>query len=151
MQNRIKLLLISGLLFTSYITFADGSKNISKGSSQISKGSISIGEGASQLFSASVKGSVNFVVDTVELTGDIAEVVLISSATATAQSAIVTVSMASSTVASLAILAGSVIDIIQVNAEGSATVLGYLLMNQNEVLLFVSPDGSSLTLRSSKL
>ncbi len=144
------LFTISLLLFNSF-TFADDSKNMSKGSSQISKGSILIGEGASQLFSASANGSVNFVVDMVELTGEIAEVVLISSATAATVSTTVTVSMASTAVASLAIFAGTVIDIIRVEAEGSAIVLGYLLMKQNEVLLFVSPDGSSLTLRSSKL
>jgi hypothetical protein len=110
-----------------------------------------IGEGASQLFSAAATGSVNFVVDFIEVTGDVAEVVLVSGSTALVGSAVVTVSMTASAVASLAIAAGTVIDIVQVQAEGSAIVLGYLLMNKSQVLLFVSPDGSSLTLHSEKM
>ena len=151
MPIMLKTLSIISLLLFSSVTFAEGSRDMSKGSSQISNGSILIVEGASQLFSTAANGSVNFVVDMVELTGDVAEVVLISSATAATTSAVVTVSMASSAVASLAIFAGTVIDIIRVEAEGSAIVLGYLLMKQNEVLLFVSPNGSSLTLHSTKL
>jgi hypothetical protein len=146
-----KVCFIGGMLFCSANTFADGSNTISKGSAQVSQGSIVIGEGASQLFSAAATGSVNFVVDFIEVTGDVAEVVLVTASTAAIGSAVVTVSMTASAVASLAIAAGTVIDIVQVQAEGSAIVLGYLLMNKSQVLLFVSPDGSSLTLHSEKM
>lgn len=146
-----KVCFVAGILFCTSNTFAQGSNTISKGSAQVSQGSIVIGEGASQLFSAATKGSVNFVVDFIEVTGEVAEVVLVSASTAAVGSAVVTVSMTASAVASLAIVAGTVIDIVQVHAEGSAIVLGYLLMKESQVLLFVSPNGSPLTLHSKKM
>lgn len=147
----IRLSLLVSIVLYSGVTVADGSNTVSKGSAQVSQGSIVIGEGASQLFSAAASGSVNFVVDFIEVTGDVAEVVLVTGSTAVAGSAVVTVSMTASAVASLAIVAGTVIDIVQVNAETGSVVLGYLLMNKAEVLLFVSADGSPITLHSEKM
>ena len=61
------------------------------------------------------------------------------------------VALASSAVASLAIAAGTVIEIMTIHAENKADILGYLLIQKGEVMLFVSPVGSPLTIRSSTL
>lgn len=131
--------------------FSRGSETLSKGSAQISNGSITLGEGASELFSQAVDGSANFVVDFIEVSGDVAEVVLVSSAEASEKSIVVTISVATSAIKTLEIAAGMAIEVAKIKAEKKLKELGYLLIRQGEVLLFVAAEGSPLTLHSRKL
>ncbi|GAB5415016.1 MAG: hypothetical protein Cons2KO_26190 [Congregibacter sp.] len=147
----LKNIVLCLLILVSPFALSDGSQTISKGSAQISKGSIEIGEEASQLFATAAAGSVQFVVDFIEVAGETAEVVLITGSEVATTSATVTVSMTSAAVASLAISAGAVLDVIQIAAEDSAIVLGYLLMDGDRVLLFVAPEASPLTLHRQSI
>ena len=154
MYNTSKFLLISifsaSLLLTS-VAHAQGSENLSKGSAQVSQGSITLGKGASQVLASSAKGSAVFAVDVIEVVGDVAEIILVSTAKTSQAATQITVSLASSALTSLAIAAGTVIEVMTVYAENKATILGYLLLQKGEVMIFVSPEGSTLTISSEVL
>lgn len=154
MNNSSKLLLISlftaSLLSTSAV-HAQGSENLSKGSAQVSQGSITLGKGASQVLASSVKGSAIFVVDVIEVVGDVAEIMLVSRAETSQTATEITVSLTSSALTSLAIAAGTVIEVMTVYAENKMSILGYLLLQDGEVMIFVSPEGSTLTISSEAL
>lgn len=132
-------------------SFAQDSNTLSKGSTQVSNGSITLGAGASELFSQAADGSAEFIVDFVEVTGEVAEVVLVSVADAGKESVVVTVSVAASTLKTLELAAGVAIEIAKVKAEKKLKDLGYLLTKQGEVLLFLAAQDSSLKLHSQKL
>ena len=127
------------------------SEKASEGSAAISQGSIQISEGASKLFKGAAKSSVGFAVGSVEVAGDIATVTLVSLADAAKTSTEVTISMTSATLESLALTAGTLIDVMQVYNEQKEKVLGYLLMDKGDVLLFVAEEAGLLTLKSQKL
>ena len=143
--------LLSATLFVTANAYSQGSETLSKGSAQVSQGSITLGTGAFEVLSAAAEGSAKFTVDVIEVAGDVAEITLVSSAQTSQAAAELTVSLASSAVASLAIAAGMAIEIMTIYAENKANVLGYLLMRKGQVMLFVSPEGSSLTIRSNSL
>lgn len=154
MYNTNKFLLVSifsSSLFLTSAVYSQGSENLSKGSAQVSQGSITLGKGASQVLESSAEGSAAFVVDVVEVTGDVAEIMLVSTAKTSEAAAEVTVSIASTALASLEIVAGTVIDVMAVYAENKVNVLGYLLLQKGKVMLFVSPEGSTLTISSESL
>ena len=149
-----KLLLISIISSTFFLTspaYSQGSENLSKGSAQVSQGSITLGKGASQVLASSAKGSAAFAVDVIEVAGDVAEITLVSTAKTSQTAAEVTVSLASTALASLEIVAGTLIEVMAVYAENKVNVLGYLLLQKGEVMLFVSPEGSTLTISSETL
>jgi hypothetical protein len=141
---------LSGLVLSS-VAQAQGSENLSKGSTQVSQGSISLGKGASQILASSAKGSAVFVVDVIEVAGDVAEIMLISTAKTSVAVTDITVSLASSALTSMAIVAGTVIEVMTVYAENKANILGYLLLQKGEVMLFISPEGSTLSISSESL
>lgn len=143
--------IFSASLLCSSMAHSQGSETMSKGSAMVSKGSITLTEGASQVLSQAAAGSVAFTVDVIEVAGDVAEITLISAATGSQASAEITVSITSATVASLAIVAGTVIEIMTIYAENKADILGFLLLQKGDVMLFVSPNESTLTLHSETL
>lgn len=149
MKSLQTTILVIALLFSGS-SFAD-SDTASKGSAAISQGSILIGKGASELFKASAQASVGFVVKTVDTSKEVAIVTLTSAADIAEKSAEVTISMTSATLASLALTAGAVIDVMQVYNEQKEKVLGYLLIDKGDVLLFVAEEAGLLTLKSKKL
>ena len=143
--------LFSSTLFIAAAAYSQGSETMSKGSAQVSQGSITLGAGAFEVLSAAVEGSARFTVDVIEVLGDVAKITLVSSALASQKVAVITVSLASTAVASLAIVAGTVIEIMTIHAENKTDILGYLLIQKGEVMLFVSPVNSPLTIRSNTL
>jgi hypothetical protein len=143
--------LLSVTLFITLNAYSQGSETLSKGSAQVSQGSITIGAGAFEVLSSAAEGSARFTVDVIEVAGDVAEITLVSSAQTSQAAAEITVSLASSAVASLAIAAGTAIEIMTIYAENKANILGYILMQKGQVMLFVSPEGSSLTIHSNSL
>lgn len=143
--------ILSLTLFITASAYSQGSETLSKGSAQVSQGSITLGTGAFEVLSSAAEGSAKFTVDVIEVVGNVAEITLVSSAQTSQAAAEVTISLASSAVASLAIAAGTAIEIMTIYAENKANVLGYLLMQKGQVMLFVSPEGSSLTIRSNSL
>ena len=142
---------LSATLFITANAYSQGSETLSKGSAQVSQGSITMGTGAFEVLSSAAEGSARFTVDVIEVVGDVAEITLVSSAQTSQAAVEVTVSLASSAVASLAIAAGTAIEIMTIYAENKANILGYLLMQKGQVMLFVSQEGSSLTIRSKSL
>jgi hypothetical protein len=154
MYNSNKFLLISVLtasLLSMSMVHAQGSENLSKGSAQVSQGSITLGKGASQVLASSAKNSAVFVVDVIEVVGDVAEIMLVSTAKTSQAATQITVSLASSALTSLVIVAGAVIEVMAVYAENKLDILGYLLLQKGEVMIFVSPEGSTLTISSEVL
>jgi hypothetical protein len=143
--------LLSATLFITANAYSQGSETLSKGSAQVSQGSITLGTGAYEVLSTAAEGSAKFTVDIIEVVGDVAKITLLSSAQTSQAAAEVTVSIASSAVASLAIAAGTAIEIMTIYAENKTNILGYLLMQKGQVMLFVSPEGSTLTIRSNSL
>ena len=143
-------ILTCSLLLSSAVQ-SQGSENLSKGSAQVSQGSITLGEGASQVLASSAKGSAVFVVDVIEVAGDVAEIMLVSTAQTSQAASEITVSLASSALTSMAIVAGTVIEVMAVYAENKANILGYLLLQKGEVMIFVSPEGSTLSISSESL
>lgn len=146
-KHLLSAIVISSLSFS---VLAD-SNVASKGSATVSKGSIMIGEGASQVFASAAQSAVGFVVDSIEVSGEIVEVTLVTSAGVAKTSADVTISMASATLETLALSAGTAIEIMQVYNEQKEKVLGYLLLKKGDVLLFVAEEAGLLTLKSHKL
>lgn len=142
---------ILAITFFFTATALANSDKTSEGSAAISQGSIQISEGAAKLFSGAAKSSVGFAVESIETSGDIAVVTLISMADSAKASTEVTISMTSATLESLALTAGTLIEVMQVYNEQKEKVLGYLLMDKGDVLLFVAEEAGFLTLKSKKL
>ena len=157
-MNYLQTTVFAIALSISGSNFAD-SDTASDGSAAISQGSILIGKGASELFKASAQSSVGFVVKSVDTSKKVAIVTLTSAADVAKKStkksaqtsAEVTISMTSATLASLALTVGAVIEVMQVYNEQKEKVLGYLLMDKGDVLLFVAEEAGLLTLKSKKL
>jgi hypothetical protein len=143
-------LLVSPMLFPS-TSYADGSTTMSKGSAQVSKGSVTLSEGASQLLASAGRSAVNFVVDSIEIAGDVAAITLVSAAKTSQAGITVSVSVAASTLSSLAIVAGTAINIMAVLNESQDQILGYLLLDGSRVIIFVTQAGSALSIISEKL
>lgn len=154
----IKKVFVMTLFTTTFLfsgaSFAD-SNTASEGSAAISQGSMLIGKGASELFKASAEASIGFVVKSVDTSKEVAIVTLTSAAKVAEKSAKtsaeVTISMTSATLASLSLAVGAAIDVMQVYNEEKEKVLGYLLMDKGDVLLFVAEEAGLLTLKSKKL
>lgn len=142
--------LVGALLFAGSVC-ATGSNTASDGSAMISQGVIAVGDGASHVLAQGASTAVEFTVELIEITGELAQITLTTGVKASQTSAQVMVSIASATVASLAISTGSLIEIIAVYAQDSTQVLGYLLMQQSHVLLFVTENESDLILSSKAL
>jgi len=143
--------LLVGVMLFPGASFADGSKTMSRGSGQVSKGSVTLSEGASQLLASAGRSAVNFVVDSIEVAGDIAEITLVSAAKTSQAGVTVSVSVSASTLTSLAIAAGTVINMMAVLNESQAQILSYLLLDGTRVLIFVTQTGSTLSIVSEKL
>ena len=149
MKSLLTCILIC-LVFATSTAIANSDK-ASEGSAAISQGSILLSEGASELFVTAAQTSVGFVVESIEVSGNIAKVTLVSGSEAVEASADVVVSMTSATLTSLAITAGTLIEVMQVYNEQKEKVLGYLLLDKGDVLLFVAEEAGLLTLKSQKL
>lgn len=143
------LALTLGLL--SATANASGSNTLSQGSAMISQGSLTLGEGASEVLGEASSAAVAFTVDIIEVVGDVATVSLHTSAKASEQSAKVAITLSAASVTSLAIAAGSVIEIMVIYAENNIDVLGYVLLEEAEVMLFVSAVESTLASGSQTL
>jgi X-X-X-Leu-X-X-Gly heptad repeat protein len=142
--------LLLGVMLFPRASFADGSHTMSKGSEQVSKGSVTLSDGASQLLASAGRSAVNFVVDSIEVAGDLAEITLISAAKTSQAAVTVSVNVAASTLSSLAIAAGTAINIMAVLNESQDQILGYLLLDGARVLIFVTQTGSTLSITSEK-
>lgn len=149
MKSLLTCILIC-LVFATSTAIANSDK-ASEGSAAISQGSILLSEGASELFVTAAQTSVGFVVESIEVSGNIAKVTLVSGSEAVEASADVVVSMTSATLTALAITAGTLIEVMQVYNEQKEKVLGYLLLDKGDVLLFVAEEAGLLTLKSQKL